>query len=104
MGCQGRQHWPQLSVNLNCRGIDCRSGGRSCLLGIQDRRKSSMSNSSRINSADLERAGELLGRPAVDTFSYLGVMAERVSIGEQRLAAGRAVPAWSSDDDFRKVA
>jgi hypothetical protein len=53
--------------------------------------------------ADLSVGLRLLEVGEEDALSFLGVQAERLEIARQREAAGRSVPAWSTDDAVQKV-
>jgi hypothetical protein len=52
---------------------------------------------------EIEAALHLLEAPEQDVFSVLGIQAERIEIAERRLADGRPVPNWVSEESFERV-
>jgi hypothetical protein len=53
--------------------------------------------------ADLEVGVRLLEASDRDTLSFLGLQAERLEMAQQRAAAGRSVPPWSTSDAVQTV-
>jgi hypothetical protein len=62
-----------------------------------------MTTATQLTDHEIDLGVRLLQASEEDTFSFLGIQAERLEISQTRTAQGRSVPAWSNDDAEAKV-